>query len=60
MKWRKQKPNKPGWYWMKRRVFGEESEVSVVKVRIYGKKLCIQNWELPNDCLWAGPIREPS
>ena len=61
MEWTKEKPNKPGWYWMKRNSSLKSSniEISVQQVRLYAGKLCIMNWEIPNNVEWSGPIPEP-
>jgi hypothetical protein len=57
MKWTKEKPTKPGWYWKRRQYF--TPEISVDYVRDYAGKLCIMNWEIPDDCEWAGPLKVP-
>lgn len=63
MKWTKDQPTKPGWYWIRnagqrKEYIGEERRV--VCVRDYVGKLCIENWEIPDkDTEWAGPVPEP-
>ena len=57
--WTNKKPEKPGWYW-KRDSFQDDKSVSIIKLRIYGGKLCHQNWEVGDNCEWVGPIPEPS
>lgn len=64
MKWTTEKPKKIGWYWVKeiRNIF--ESDPYIVKVRLYGGELAIQNATLSNwECkryIWSGPIQEPT
>ena len=64
MKWTKQTPTEPGWYWQKRtnpiytEIWGDEKQI--VHIRYYAGNLCIMNWPIPNkDHEWAGPIPEP-
>jgi hypothetical protein len=59
-RWTKTKPTTPGWYWMREpRSFGPLNDSRVVYVRDYCGRLCIVNWEIPDDAEWAGPIEEP-
>ena len=57
-KWTKEKPTKPGWYWMRKKYFNV-FDTSIKKVRECGGELCIVNWAIPNEAEWAGPIPEP-
>ena len=60
MKWTKEKPTKPGWYWKKQQYWKKDPpEISIEYVREYCGKLCIMNWPIGDDCLWAGPLEEP-
>ena len=54
MKWTKEKPTEEGWYWKR-----DYNGIDIVFVRWYARKLCITNWEIPDDVEWAGPIPEP-
>jgi len=56
--WRKWKDSidKPGWYWVLRQLDRYDIYPEIVKVRIYSKKLCISNSEIPSNVKWAGPI----
>lgn len=56
MNWQDEQPKTAGWYWKKSK-WDEEAEI--VKVRKYGGKMCIGNWELPAKTRWCGPIQEP-
>ena len=58
MKWTKKKPTVPGWYW-RRKLEWDELRTSIVEVRLYSGKMCIENWKIPDDGEWAGPISEP-
>ena len=61
--WTKKKPDAVGWYWMRtltrsgKRI--TDCPDMIQYVRKYGGKLCIQNWEIADHYLWAGPIQEP-
>jgi len=56
MKWTKEKPTVPGWYWM----FRKGDTISRIEyVRKYGGMMCILNWEITDKAKWAGPIPEP-
>jgi len=61
MYWTKQKPKDEGWYWMRRPdpFKKNEFEDSIEYVRNYAGKMCIINWEISDNCLWAGPIPHP-
>ena len=56
--WTKEKPTKPGWYWVKREYL-KVMESSIQQVRIFDDALCISNWKIPEEAEWAGPIPEP-
>lgn len=58
MKWTKEKPTVPGWYW-KREITWDHLNSSIVYIRLYAGKLCIENWQIPDDAEWAGPLSEP-
>ena len=61
--WRTEKPDIEGWYWLRRlhpngsRI--EDHSDSIEYVRDYVGKMCIMNWEIPDNALWAGPIKPP-
>ncbi len=55
--WTKDKPVKPGWYWMRDT---DNSPTHIEYIREYAKRLCILNWAIPDDAEWAGPIPLPS
>lgn len=57
MKLTEDKPIEEGWYWIKRQY---ENEPMIVKVRKYSGEMCILNRTIPDNCLWAGPIKEPN
>ena len=58
MKYSKERPTEVGWYWM-RQGFGKIRKASVVYVRRYVETLAIDNWPLPKNAEWAGPLEEP-
>lgn len=60
MRWTSEKPDHPGWYWMRQPHGHLPDEEEIVKVRYYGGKMCIMNWEVPNNAEWAGPIPKPT
>ena len=52
-------PTEPGWYWVKGKSWGEESQ-SVQFVRWFGDQLAIGNNPIKDsDNQWAGPIPPP-
>lgn len=56
--WTKEKPTKPGWYWIRSNQLGE-LEVRIINLRWYGGQLCNMNWPPPDNAEWAGPLLEP-
>ena len=63
MKWRKEPPDKPGWWWM--REPGKSPEIALVAVASWlgGKLFAITTGAAPPvdtiSAEWAGPIKEP-
>lgn len=62
MKWTKELPTKPGWYWAK-----QYADVkTIVQVADYDGELCVKVGNvnigvnrIAVPCEWAGPIKEP-
>jgi len=60
MYWTKDQPTKPGWYWQRDTRPSLKEAPTINYIRYYDGKLCIMNWEIPNENIeWAGPIPEP-
>lgn len=57
--WTKEKPKKPGWYWMRPTGSRWYEPPHIVKIRLYTGQLCIMNWPIPDKAIWAGPIHQP-
>lgn len=57
--WANEKPTEPGWYWIREPQPHGLQRSRVVHVRLYSGKLCIENWEIPSNAEWAGPIQKP-
>lgn len=57
MPWTKNRPTVPVWYWMQQE---HDDEPRIEKVREYGGKMCILNWEIPDSTNWSGPIEQPN
>ena len=55
--WTKDKPVKPGWYWMRDK---NDFPSRIEYVKEYARRLYILNWPIPDDAEWAGPIPLPS
>lgn len=67
LKWRRELPTKPGWYWI-RQTYPVGSmariEMGVAEVRNIGGELAVGNttfrsWLATKQFEWAGPIPEP-
>lgn len=55
VEWTNKTPTEPGWYWTKDAI----GRQMVVKIRHYRSTLCVDNWPISDDDIWAGPIPEP-
>jgi len=59
MKWTKERPTEPGWYWCKGGKKINPICILNLKIRSDGMLTCL-GFEIKwDDCLWAGPIPEP-
>lgn len=61
--YKKELPEKPGWYWLRGRMLGEATE-SVVHVRFFGNELAVGNNPILGSpsymaSEWAGPLPSP-
>jgi len=61
MKWTKERPTEPGWYWRKPLNSNPKFNLSVIiKLQIFSGELGYMGYGLVWDkYLWAGPIPEP-
>lgn len=62
MKWTREMPTQPGWYWF--RFVGPTEEPTVVNVTVMQGQLLVydardQDWMAIDEGEWAGPIPEP-
>ena len=63
MKWTKEQPKTPGWYWLKNKT-NKYGTPEIVLVRDYAGELAIGNatlkgWERIKEEEWSGPIPMP-
>jgi len=60
LKWSKEKPTEPGWYWIK-----DNLGTEIVRIEEISGTLSIwyerdyEAYPVPNNAEWAGPIPEP-
>lgn len=62
LRWTRERPTMPGWYWFRNEEYGTRI---VFAFNLYGDHLCFAppvfgaDHDRPVECEWAGPIPEP-